>query len=515
MDNENVVQSTQASKKPQLPPIVRYALMAVIAFVALSLVISILTALIPDKFEVNDGNSISWNVNDDDQLVFLFNGKDIVELDDEISKKVEIQSVSRDYHAEYAYFTTKSEVDEEKGTVNYGDLYVVDDKEAVKVADEVSNYRVGPFGDVLYYLSDGDLFTVKLKNAEKSTKIATDVDYLLTTSPDGDSVVYAKIDSEGEKAKTEYYVSVDGDKGQKFGKKDAAIVAISNDAELVYYTKDNKFYVNDTKLADSDKMSTSSLYFNRDGSQVLLTVANKDGDKKVYLSVKEKGKNAVADGEISGFVTPAGATRYSYSTITLCYANTSSLKKMAIEVNEYDKDDGKSDTYYYYLKNTKGKSEKISAMKNASDVFMLDDGKTVYYLKSDNLRTLNVRKPDSEPTEYRGADEDIKDFDCSLTGEYIYVRDVDNTLYYVKNEDKMVKVADDVVSYRTLEDGKVYLLNEDDELGYADRSDKVKRVASDVDSISYNARADVATAEVDDSYGVLKGKKYKKLYAID
>lgn len=522
MDNENVVQANPAAAEKKPNQIIRYAIMGVIGLIVLAVVISIIGALIPDKFAIRDGNSINWALSDEDQLVFVFNGKKMVEISDDLTEEIDHYEsyyyVDTDYNQKYALFRTKTETDDD-GEMEYGDLYVVNSKKYEKVAEEVSTYSLSSFGDTFLYIIDGDLYYGKLSNPTKASKIDTDVAGVSSVSPDGKAFAYYKYnekkveDEDGEeetKNVTEYYISTNGKKGEKFNKKDASDVMISDGAKYVYYVKDEKLYVNDTKIADSEEIET--VMFNRDGSQILYSLAKRsdsDDDEatetKTYLIVKAGDKVAVGNGDLNGVICPVGAYGYSSGY----YYNTASFAKCAVSLS----DDG--DTVYYYLKNVKGGVEKISALKNASSLELLDDGKTVLYTKSGNLRSINIRKPGSDPVEYTGSEEDVSSFDCTTDGKDIYVRDTDGTLYYVKSKTKMKKIKDDVSSYRVTDDGKVYFLNDDDELYLANKSDNAKRVVSDVTSLSYNYLADVVTVKADGQYGVVNGKKFKKLFVLN
>ena len=504
MDNENVM----TQKAPNANKIIRYAILGVIAVVALALVISIVTALIPGKFEVRDGNSITWKMNDDDQLVFLFNGKKVVELSDDTTAEVNVNSISTDYNQQYAIFVTQGDEDD-KG----GELYVVNSKKAVKVKGEVTDVSLSSFGSSFLFIADGDLYYGQLKNPTKVTKVDSDVSGITSVSPNGKAFAYEKVDEDEEEVKTEYFISTNGKKGEKFGKKNADVVNVSDGAKYVYYTKDAKFYVNDSKICDVDKLAGMVLIFNRDGSQVIYSAKNDDGDVKTYFASKAKEKNAVASGSLYGIISPEGSANVAYNGAIFVYYNTSSFAKCALGVEDEDKD-GNSVVQYYYLKNTKGGAEKISAMKNADDIVMLEDGKTVLFTKNGDLKQIKISKPGSEPKGYTGAEEDVSSFLATADGKHIYVKDTDGTLYYVKSASKMKKIEEDVVRYVVTEDGKVYFVNEDEEVHLANKTDKSKRVVADFEAWSYDALSGVLTVEADGEFGTVNGKKFKKLFSV-
>jgi hypothetical protein len=183
-------------------------------------------------------------------------------------------------------------------------------------------------------------------------------------------------------------------------------------------------------------------------------------------------------------------------------------------VQDKDKDDNYV-VQYYYLKNTKGGAEKISAMKNADDIVLLEDGKTVIFIRNGNLKQMQISKPNSEAKEYSGSEEDVVSFQVTEDGKHIYVKDTDGTLYYVKSASKMKKIEEDVVRYLVTEDGKVYFVNEDEEVHLANKSDKSKRVVSDFEEWSYDSLSGVLTVQADGEFGTVNGKKFKKLFSVE
>lgn len=510
MDTQNVVK-TPADSSKNYQKMFRYVGLAIIAVIVLAVVISVIGALMPEKFEISGKTYALPMMNDDGEYEIIFNGKKPVVVDEDISSEVE--TYSTDYNQKNVIFLTES-----------GELYVVNSKGAKKAAEDVDSYKLSAFGDTILYINeDGDLYVGEIAKADKAKKIDSDVTAIDAVSPDGGAFAYTcasddeKDEDEDEEksslnVKGDVYVSKNGKKGEKFDEKNSVILAISDDAKYVYYQKESGYYVNETKLADSEDSFTIGC-FNRDGSQLIYSSVDEkssddeDDDKKseakTYMVIKGKEKLSLAKGSYSTLLAPSGAkmTRNSRT-----FVNTSSLKDTAVLIGEN----------YYLIKNKKGDTEKLSELKNADDIVMLEDGKTVVFIKNETLKTYNVTKYKKNATEY-DLDEDIKDFSCTVDGEHIYVRDLDNTLYYVKSEKKMTKIDDDVSSnYEAIKGGKVYYVSEDAELYYAKKSDSVKKVIGDeVLAIGYYAEAnDVYTVTSDAIYSV-NGKKAKKLINID
>ena len=501
MEYENNSQSNQ---------IIRYAIIGVIAIVALALVISIVSALLPGKFDTRAENSLDWAVNDDGKMVFVFNGKKTVQLSDDITEELEMNygyyyGISTNYNRDYAVVRTEGKENKD-GEYKYGDLYVVNSKKYQKVADEVSEYQLSAFGETLVYISDGDLYVVQLSKPTKAKKIDSDIDGISAISPDGKSFAYYTIDekeSDDEEVTVEYdyFISKNNKKGEKFNKKDSEIFALSNGAKYVYYTKGDKVFVNDSKLADEKDMS-DYYSFNRDGSQMIYSAKNSKGEYKTYIVNKAGEKVTIGNGNFGDVLAPTGTYR------SYCY-NVASFAKCAIRVSDGD------DSVYYYLKNVKSAGTKISALKNASNVQMLDDATTVLFTKKGDLRSINITKPTSDPKTYEGFEEDVSYFDVSSDGKYLYVVDTDYNMYFVKSTKKAVKIAEDVNGFIVMNNGATYFLNDDDEFCYVKGTSKVKVVTDELDNVAdYDVHSNVMTIISEDQYGVVNGAKFKKLFDV-
>lgn len=501
------------TSKLQPNQIIRYAIIGVIALVALSLVISIVAALLPGKFESRDANNIDWAVNDDGEMVFVFNGKKLVEVSDDITEEIGKSNygyyygISTDYNREYAVIKTEGK-ETKDGKYKDGDLYVVNSKKCQKVADEVSDYTMSAFGSTLIYISDGDLFVVELSKPTKAKKIDSDIDGISAVSPDGKTFAYYTVEEkeseeEGTTFEYDYFVSKGNKKGEKFAKKDSEIVALSNGAKYVYYVKGDKVFVNDSKLADEKDMS-DYYSLNRDGSQMIYSAKNSKGEYKTYIVSKAGEKVAIGDGQYSDILATTGTYRSN------CY-NVASFAKCAVRVNDGD------DTVYYFLKNLKSEGTKISALKNASQVQLLEDGTTALFIKKGDLRSVNITKPTSEPKTYTGFEEDVSYFDASNDGKFIYVADTDATMYFVKSAKKAVKIAEDINNgFIVMNNGAAYFMNDDEELCYIKKTSKAKVVTDDLDNVAdYDVVSGVMTIVSDDQYGNVNGAKFKKLFDIE
>lgn len=509
MDNENVVNTTPASS-PNYQKIFKLVGLGIVAVILLALVISIIGALIPEKFETSGKNYIDIEQNDDGEYVLIFSGKKPVTLDSDLSDKIESQyDISSDYENKYAFVLVESEEesdDEEEASSESSELYAITSKGAKVVAEDVETYMLSSLGDTLLYITyEGDLYVGEVSKPDKAKKIDSDVSFINALSPDGSAFAYTCYDEDAEEPEAEVFISENGKKGEKFGKKDSTVIGISDGAKYIYYTKTNdegesSFYVNDTKLAGEDDSVGSAYAFNRDGSQLIFSVTDDKDKTKTYIVNKAKDKAEIEEGSLENILTPSGAIGYSGS-FPAC--NVSSFAKCAVMIGEN----------YYYLKNVKGDAEKLGELKNADSVKLLDDGETVIFIKNGSLRTCDITKPSKAATEYESED-DIVGFTCTSDGEDIFVRDENDTLYYVKGKSNMKKIAEDVSRARAVKGGKVYFINEDDELFYAKKSGSSKKVIDDVAGIYYYEEADDVFTKTEDTYYSVSGKKAKKIFNI-
>lgn len=509
MDNENVVNTTSASS-PNYQKIFKLVGLGIAAVIVLALIISIIGALIPDKFETSGKNYIDIEQNDDGEYVLIFSGKKPVTLDSDISEKIESQyDITSDYENKYAFVLVESEEesdDEEEESSMSSELYAITSKGAEVVAEDVESYMLSAFSETLLYVTyDGDLYVGKISKPDKAEKIDSDVSYINAISPDGSAFAYTCFNEDDEEPKAEVFISDNGKKGEKFGKKDSTVIALSDGAKYVYYQKNNdegksSLYVNDTKLCGEEDTLTYDFCFNRDGSQFIYSVTDKNDRTKTYIVNKAKEKVSVAEGEFNSLLVPAGSS--GVAGMIPAY-NVSSLAKCAASIGDN----------YYFLKNVKGDAEKLSELKNADTVKMLDDGETVIFIKNGSLRSCDITKPSKAATEYESED-DVVGFTCTSDGEDIFVLDENDTLYYVKSKSKMKKVAEDVSRARAVKGGKVYFINEDDELYYGKKSGSAKKVIDDVSGLYYYEDAGDVYTKTEDTYYSVNGKKAKKVFNV-
>lgn len=567
MDTENVVK-TPSPLSVNYQKLFRLIGIAIVAVIILAVVISIIGLFIPDKFQTPGKDYVIYEVDDDGQMQIIFNGKKPVVVDEDITKEISESGIAVTYDQEYVVFLTTS-----------NELYVVDKKGAEKVAEDIVDFKLSALGDsILYINEDGELYSGEVSKADKAKEIDSDVAGINAISPDGSAFAYTCVDKkansdkdneeaddsdesdeigglfgdassgdedekddEDDKASVldryligDIKISTNGKEGKAFEEKDAIVFAISNDGKYVYYVKDSGYYVSKNgkddavKLADIEDGFVSAA-MNRDGTQfIFVTVTlktNKDEESeyetKTYMVNKAKERISLGKGTISNFLAPAGAmveSSVDSELVNFSFNNYSSINNLMVcNVNSFAKCAIGIGDNYYLIKNSKGETEKLSELKNTYPT-MLEDGKTVVFVKNDTLKTYDVTKYKKDATEY-DLDEDITSFQVTPDGKHIYVKDEDGTLYYVKSEKKMKKVEDDVSSYRVLNNGKVYYISDDRELYYANKSDNGKKVFSEevsgfVDYMTFGSANDVYV-ETEDAIYEVNGKKAEDLFNIN
>lgn len=484
MDNQNVNKAPGIAINYQ--KLFRLVALGIVAVILLVLVISIVVALIPDKFGTPGSNSVVWHANDDGNYTFVFNGsKKAVELDEKASEI----NVDASYDSKYCVAVVYREDGKE--------LFVVNSKKAESVAEEVTDYTIAEFENKFAYISDGDLYYGDLSNPKKAKKIDSDVIEISAISPDGSAFAYVVKDGDS----SETYVCDDGKKGEKFEKEEADIFAIANKAKYVYYENESKSYVSNgkdkSKLADGD---VDSWVINRDGSQMLYS-AESDGKNTTFFVNQGKEKIKLKSGYLGGVLTPEGAYGIDYDAI-----NVSSFEKCAINM----------DSNVYLLKNKKGDVEKISDLSDAVDGILLSDAKTCIFVTDDgDLKACDITKPNKNATEY-DLGKDITNVWVSSDGKHIYVEDRYDRLYYVNSKKKMTGIDSDVSDVEVMDNGKVYYISDETLYTANKKASSAKKVegAGDAMYLEYIREADDLFVVTEGKFMSVSGKKATRIFDL-
>lgn len=467
------------------------------------------------QFGVPEPNDIRWTFTEDDELVFLFNGEKTVKF----GNKGTILNLQTNYNQQYVILLTKGESNSDE--YNSGDLYIVNQEKYVKVASDVNYFAISSFGDTYFYEVDNELYCGQMGSPKQFIKIDSDVDRVECVSPDGNTVVYTKSmeahEGEDQEDRTVYYISQSGAKGTRYAKQGVRIVAISNDAAFVYYAKDGKFYVNDTKLADLERLH-NVVNFNQDGSQILYSATNNDGKAKLYISDHGTEKYALANGTLLSVLAPKGSYRYLFNdNLMSAYVNVETFAQTVAKVQGLD-DFGDSKAIYYCIKSTRQEAEKNSTLTYSNeDMILLRNGRTALYTQFGSFYSCQINQPSSDQLMFPFDENDVESFQCTPDGECIYLLDEESTLYYVNSPKKFTKIKYDVITYAVAGDGSVYFITGDHELFWATPNGKCEKIASEVNpsTLEGNTYTDVTTVKIDGKYGVLEDGKFRKLFDLD
>lgn len=435
------VKSAVAEKKfPKKIAIIAAALAAVILLIALICAFSS-----SGKFEFAEGDYRVIYTEDDDVSAVLYDGKVIAK---DIEGEISITEAAK---GTKAFF-----VNEE------GNLYQITKEGAEKLVGDVSGFSVSSSGDTIVYLDkENALFSYSIKKEEK-TRIAGSYVSSYVMSEDGKAVAYTerKLPEKADditEALTAEYVGHVYYKGEsvKIGK-DVFFGAISNGAKYIYYTKaDDKgetdLYL--TNLKDERVKIASEVedvVWNADLSQILF---NTDG--KWYVSVKG-GEKIKIDGVSS-----------SVSSLFVI----DGVKQTEKFQNNYFL--GYSDgEYSIYKVNKKWSAEKLAGGIDSCSIS--DDGKTIYYIKSDKLYILGNDE---------AIEEDVKGFSLTSDGKAVYFRSEDDTLYYKKGKKAKKRIADDVKTAYITHDDTILFLDEDDALFSSVNGKAPKSVGADIEDV--------------------------------
>ena len=375
------------------------------------------------------------------------------------------------------------------------------------INDEVVNYMLSPnrAGAVLY--TKDDVYYTDGKYLEELAK-RVDVSYI-TISDDGSAVTwieqgkdlmyyrdglkdYVESDaknlgmptmsangkflfytiSDPEKDEVHGYV-YDGIRVQEYGKNEAPFY-LSSDEKYCYFfklhmntqTADLMVRPNgnsgaDVKLIDDwASGNMSDFRFNADGSEILYT-----SEGKIYLCIRGGEPVKVCSGYSFTPVVPYG-TAVGSSVAIKSFTNS------FIRVE--------NDVFYI-----NGKGEGLKVARNITGkVCVADDGKTLTYIKEDNVYQVNGTKEGAEQVLIA---DDVYDFIPTTDGKTIYYLDEDWELWCVKPKGEPVSICRDdnvnaSLSYEGLYNGKDLLYTLDEEL-YIVRGgtpEKIKGINQDV-----------------------------------
>lgn len=542
--------------------LIRFGVIGVLALLIVGAIV--VTIIGSGNGYINEKQTVKL-VENGDTLHILVDGKEIkdtIEIPQQLNKDGEPDTEYGSDELSYYTVTSESSIDnkitaiwvygnsyeiysEKSWDYDYyrcGDLYVLNGKKLVKVADDVSGYTLSSSGKSLAYLTYNgrdaeyepetatlNLYTISNK---KSVKISSDIDlgdWDVQISPDGKSVAYVEaefeVNTEDEEYTTEYTLMLyNNKKSTKITDKEVNLVGISNKGKYIYAIRVDRKEGSDTTYTmycynnkgEGTKLGKSSSkytgYMNKDHTQVLFY-----NDGKTYIANKNKEPVRVSAEEL-----------YLLAPITAGYANgtypVSNLFNQIYYSYEYKSGTAYSYTVYdvWLIKKNPDKKQKLVS-NSYSYPYMDESGKFLYYMnKSDDLLCAEISKGEKAGEKAKEIARDVSYYRVTSDRKRVYFIS-DGNLYSVngKKGGKTKIVCNDNVDSMTLNKNNVlfYLVMEDDdesgELYATNNGKQGKRVMDDVVDL-YAYSYDIVYAETEDALFVSTGgKKIKEVLNFD
>lgn len=361
-------------------------------------------------------------------------------------------------------------------------LYLFDGKKFTKVADEVDSYILSFDGKTIAYLDNDDALYV-YKNG-KSQEVSEDVYSLTALSPDGKAVGYIKYKDDTRRGY--YWDGKEHDLGKNILPR-----AFSKGGRLVYYTNaDDKLYVQSGENSESKTRlleSISDYYLNQDGTQFI----GYDGTK-TYFSENGRERTDVGKGQFRPLTAMSGVK-------DSIYIGWSSFKN-----NLYTQSNA-----VYKLN---GKLEMDKIVSSTEDLLLLNDGKTISYIRNYKLYICNTAAGTPAPKQLAS---DVYDYIPSRNGKLFLYETRDDETFTVTSGGKSQKILDDTVKDWAWggDSGFVFLLDEVLYFTSGGKGTKVSGVKGDVNELK--ATTEYVLIAADDRevvYISVNGKSATKIW---
>ncbi len=422
----------------------------------------------------------------------------------EVSTDEEISSVS--YSADNSLTVVKTYEDT---------LYVVKDGKAVEVDEDIDSFKISFYGDTIAYMKAvenhiGELFlyNVEKEEAVKIDPEAYEENYVL--SPNGKAVAYignceVEMDAWWGYTKVisgDLFVSKNGKDAEKLYK-DAAPIAVSDNAKYVYYyedvqNKDGKFCVNGEKILSSIS-DIEKMFFNDDMSELLY----EEEDNTRYYRASKKNDVKVKGSGLSSVLLPENTLISSFADGNASYVGIDTFNETVLSL----------ESGYYYMYGKGEEAEKVTSY--AYSMQISEDGKGLLFVESGNLVYIKDVTKSREET-VLAEELEISNLKASRDLKKIYYLDYEGELFFLKKNGKSVSISDDVTGYVYSDKfGGVYYV-EDEELFYATTSAKSRKsIADDVVIVFRNGDYVMYSMEegtLEYSTYILTGKDKSRLF---
>lgn len=361
-----------------------------------------------------------------------------------------------------------------------GELAIIKDGKSLKTGiEDAKAVKVSLAGDTLIYFTDCkyengvEVGTLHLYYIKKGKDVTVAEDVVVNSavlSPNGETVAYvADYDAVDD---FKGYYSVKGKKQVEVGK-EKWVFAIADKGAFVYYTDDDRIYVQKKKKEEeklaSDLYSTKVL-MNADCTEMLFT-----NEGKTYVTVKAGEKQKVSNMELRTILLNNDAMKTSESvrsnrgSVTVTYTGVEELKEHLYYTDSYD---------IVYLKDNY-ETERMAS--NVDEYVIADDGESLVYI--DGVAVVEVTDFEKGGVQTYLSSEEVARY-LYADGElkYVYFLNYDKELYYIKGK-KVKKIADDVTSATMSADGKYcYYVVENEKFCYSKKGGKGKELFREDDA---------------------------------
>lgn len=440
-------------------PVYRLSVKKLIRLILFVIVIAAAVAvavilLFPGSSFGSPKQSLVYREDSNGELVFVFDGKTAVRTGEELSGRA--LDVKACFSGRYAVILTEA-----------GDLYLVSEKGVRKIdgADGVSSFVCAPFAEKILYIkkepgmSGGVLFEYELSSSGSPRALAEgvyDEGSPLLYSPEGEAYSYVTDYNADTSTWTVNVAKSGSDEVEKYYGVQAQ--ALSDSGEYLYYTDAaGNFYAGDELISEDGASEILFSCYNATAGEALFSVRRGNVCLLVLFS-DGAAVSSPTDGIISGLIFPD----YVFSADGL-YASVESFVKSGVSMVE-ESYSGESVFSYYYISDKRLSLEKISPLSGTDlpqangQLYMTDDGVTVYYRKADQTSIKYM-----EISDYNSAAHEIDtgvraaSFKVSPSGEYICLKGTDGRLYFYDGS-QSVKISDSVYSdeYYVTDSGTVF-----------------------------------------------------------
>lgn len=390
-----------------------------------------------------------------------------------------------------------------------GTLHVLKGSKVINVAEEVVNFKLSVTGNgIAYIVEDGDEYVLNLYNvgSKKNTVIATNVyESIYDLSPDGKSVCYYEYDEDDDSSTLMYATA---SKNTKITSSEVELKGLSNGGKYIYAIGTNDdgdeiLYSFNTKgeREKLDNISSSSVYFNEDHTQVLFY-----NEGKSYVSTKGKEAVKVSSSQIRLLVAPNA------QAFTGPESRTYPVKSLFDHV--YTGSDSNGNHSAWYIRKNTEKSCKL--VSNISNVKLDQSAEYLYYIYDSELRVIKISHGDSASEKYKVLAEDVNSYVVTSDRSKVYYLSA-GALYSCNGKTGSGKktVASDDVSDFTINGKDVVFYSIDGDVYATSNGRKGKKVASDIQSLISAPNGMVYAVSEDVVYVSNGSKSLKKLYEME